>query len=340
MERKLASIQLIDKIEPIPGADAIDVATVLGWKVVVRKNDFEPGDMCVYVEVDSVLPEREEFEFLRKGCWVDKHGFKGFRIRTVRLLKQLSQGICFPTSILPGVELYRVGDDVTDVIGIVKYDPPLPAQLHGKVKRRFPGTVRKTDEFRVQSYPDVIEEFDSELVYVSTKVDGTSGTFINYDGETDVCSRNLSLIEDYDNSFWQVFRKYEMNRIFEKCPNIAIQGEVAGPGIQKNPLGLKEIDLFVFQVYDIKAGKYLDYNDFIEFCDEHKLRTVPIERENVKFDWDLPELLEMAKGHYDLGKDKEGIVIRPMVEKYSNVLGGRLSIKVLNNDMLLEKDGD
>src|SRR6056297_506501 len=90
--RKLASIQKIRSLDPIEGADAIERATVLGWQLVVKKGEFKPGDLAVYCEIDSLMPERPEFEFLKP---------RKMRIRTVRLRGQVSQGICFPLSILP-----------------------------------------------------------------------------------------------------------------------------------------------------------------------------------------------------------------------------------------------
>src|SRR3954469_22798694 len=105
--RTLASIQTVNAAEPIPNADAIERIRVLGWWVVVKKGEFKPGDKLVYCEIDSLLPERPEFEFLRlssfKPAQLDDAGETilpaGFRIKTVKLRGQVSQGICFPLSI-------------------------------------------------------------------------------------------------------------------------------------------------------------------------------------------------------------------------------------------------
>ncbi|MFH1288821.1 MAG: RNA ligase (ATP), partial [bacterium] len=117
MDRKLASIQKIIDIQPIPNADNIEVAAILGWKVVTRKSEFKPGDMVVYIEIDSVLPERPEFEFLRTNCFIDNGIVKGFRIKTKKFRKQISQGICFPISILSGLKCeFAEGNDVTTLL--------------------------------------------------------------------------------------------------------------------------------------------------------------------------------------------------------------------------------
>ena len=156
--RRLASIQTVNAVEPIPNADAIEKIRVLGWWVVAKKGEHKPGDKVVYCEIDSLLPERPEFEFLRassfKPAQTDAAGAAilpaGFRIKTVKLRGQVSQGICFPLSILPPGAPTEEGADVTDLLGVRKWEPPLPVGMGGKVKGRFPGFLPKTDETRVQ----------------------------------------------------------------------------------------------------------------------------------------------------------------------------------------------
>ena len=138
--RKLASIQRIKALEPIPDADSIEKATVLGWQLVVKKGEFQVGDLCVYCEVDCLLPDRPEFEFLKN---------RGSRIRTIRLRGQVSQGICFPLSILPAGTPIEEDLEVTELLDIVKFEPPIPACLAGIQKGEFPSFIPKTDETRV-----------------------------------------------------------------------------------------------------------------------------------------------------------------------------------------------
>jgi RNA ligase (TIGR02306 family) len=114
-DRKLASVQKIISIDPIPDADKIEKATILGWEVVVAKKDnFKVGNLAVYIEVDSVLPDCAEFEFLRD---------RKFRIKTIKLKKQISQGLVLPLSVLPDCHYYKEGEDVTAILKIKKYDP-------------------------------------------------------------------------------------------------------------------------------------------------------------------------------------------------------------------------
>ncbi|MFN8396383.1 MAG: hypothetical protein U0176_17290 [Bacteroidia bacterium] len=115
--RTLASIQRIKSLAPIPGADAIEKATVLGWQLVVKKGEFQVGDLAVYCEIDSLLPDRPEFEFLKP---------RGMRIKTIRLRGEISQGICFPLSILPEGTAIAEGADVTEILEVTKCRPPSP----------------------------------------------------------------------------------------------------------------------------------------------------------------------------------------------------------------------
>lgn len=158
--RKLVSIQEIKDVKPIENADKIEVVKILGWAVVVKKGEFKVGDKVVYAEIDSLFPEKEEFEFLRD---------RGFRIRTIRLRGQVSQGICFPIDILPEGE-YEIGDDVTEILGVTKYEPPIPACLSGRAKGTFPSFIEKTDETRVQVLQDRLTKFKGVKCVYSEKL--------------------------------------------------------------------------------------------------------------------------------------------------------------------------
>ncbi|MEK7721897.1 MAG: RNA ligase (ATP) [Elusimicrobiota bacterium] len=341
MERKLASVQLIKAVSPIEGADLIELVSVLGWQCVAKKGEYKPGDLAVYVEIDSLLPVKPEFEFLRKNCYRKMpDSAEGFRIKTIRLRGMLSQGILFPLSIIPaGAALaggYSIGTEVTAALGVVKYEIPVPAQLAGKVIGQFPAFLRKTDEVRLQTYPEVIGEFKGKEVYISVKCDGSSMTVYRHDGKFGVCGRNYEYAEDSGNSLWQVARRYGLEEKLARSPvDYAIQGEICGPGIQKNPMRLPAPDLFVFDIFDIAAGRRLDHEERLKLAGELGLKSVPLEGCGI-FDYTIEQLLEMAKGKYSgTPSHREGIVIRPVKEACSAVLQGRLSIKVINNDYLL-----
>ena len=334
-ERKLASIQTILSLSPIAGADAILLAKVLGWELVVKKTEFQVGDRCVYFEIDSVLPIAQWNDHLRK------EPNKPLRIKTIRLRGQLSQGLAMPLSIIPTGE-YEVGQDVTTLVGVTKYEPVVPAHLSGMAKGNFPAFLHKTDETRLQSEPRVLDEAISKgLVLVGTlKMDGTSFTAYRRDDEFGVCSRNLDLKETEGNAHWRMARKLKLEEILRSEPrNLSIQGEICGPSIQANRLGLSESKLYLFNLFDIDAGKYLSHTELSAFAEKHMLNMVPtvyrLDFGGVVGPRDVNHLLDIANNlNYDNGTPAEGIVWRSMCETYSDVLKGRMSFKTISNRFL------
>lgn len=352
MERKLATIQKIISIEPIENADKIEKAKVMGWQCVVKKDEFKPGQLCIYCEIDSLLPDKPEFEFLRS---------KKFRIKTQKMRGIISQGIIFPLEILPEhdrlviTEEYHIngnehiiGQDVTEKLGIKKYEPPISPQLMGQAKGNFPThIVPKTDEIRLQSAIGVLDEIYGKDVYITEKEDGTSFTAYYKDGVYGFCSRNLEQKNEPTNQsiYYKISQHYYLeNKLseyyYKNGVHLAIQGEITGDGINKNPLGLPRNtnQLHIFNVWDIDKQKYFDIEDANDIV--HKLGLTPVKMiECWKFDYTLEQLIEKAKGKYYGTKNNiEGIVVRPIHECYSETLQGRMSIKVMNNDYLLKEE--
>lgn len=330
LERKLASIQIVKDVSSIPNAEFIDVVQVLGWKVVCKKNEFKIGDKVIYVEIDSILPEEPEFEFLRDN---------NFRIRTRKLRGQISQGICFPLTILPKDD-YKVGDDVTDLIGIKKYEPPIPMGMRGEFISVFPGWLPKTGETRVQSLQEVLDKYKGIRCYYSEKIDGTSSTFSLYDGDFGVYSRRYRLKENNNNGYWKVAKKYKIEEILRnENRNLAIQGEITGKDIQRNKYRIDSNELYfnMFNVFDIDKQRYFSYQEFIEFATKHNIPTVPIVCDDYILNNDINELIELSKGKSVINPNtrREGIVIRPLVEIEDDYLG-RLSFKSINPDFLIK----
>jgi RNA ligase (TIGR02306 family) len=335
-ERKLASIQTITEILPIDGADKIVCVKILGWQCVALKTEFSINDKCVFFEIDSVLPIASWNDHLRKDP------IKPLRIKTIRLRGVLSQGLALPISILPNGE-YEVGQDVTQLVGVTKYEPVVPAHLSGMAKGNFPAFLHKTDETRLQSEPNVLQEAISKgLVLVGTlKMDGTSFTAYRRDADFGVCSRNLDLKQTEDNAHWKMARKLKLEEILRSEPrNLCIQGEMVGPGIQGNRMGFKEVDLYLFNLYDIDTGKYAGYNELVEFGKKHNIKVVPLVAQK---DFGFGEtatvskMLEVALAlNYDNGTPAEGIVWRSACDTYSDVLKGRMSFKTISSRFLLK----
>lgn len=321
--RKLASIQRIRKIEPIPGADAIVKATVLGWQVVVKPEEFTEGDLCVYVEIDSVLPEKPAFEFLRN---------RAFRIRTIKLRGQLSQGICFPVSILPPGVAVEEGADVTKALGIVKYEAPVPPSLAGVMKGAFPSFVPKTDEDRVQVVEDLLKKHKGRLCYVTEKLDGTSVTFYLKNGQFGVCSRNMELVEG-ENLYWKAARALDVeNKLRRLGKNLALQGELVGEGIQGNKLKLKGRTVYFFSLFWIDSFRYANFQELKETVEAAGLQMVPVVSTCYELDNDVQAILAMAQVQSTIreGAMAEGLVIRAMDA------GEHVSFKSINNNFLLK----
>ncbi len=339
----LASVQEIKELSPMENADNLVLAKVLEWNVVVRKDEFNVGDFCVFFQIDSKLPDKPVFDFMKP---------RKFRVRSTRLRGVLSQGLCMPMSILSefpiineGTGVYKVGDDVTEVIGVESwFHNPEDAGYDGTGHRQtrkpsdFPSFIPKTDEKLMQSVPGVIEELTGHPYYITTKVDGSSCTIANLNGEIYVCSRRR-IIKNNEDSFtkwWFVHDKYDVSAILKIAGNYAIQGELCGPGIQKNLLGLDEFDLYVFNVFNIDKGAYVDYTRLTSFCNYYGFKMVPFIEEGDSFNYSADELVEKARGNYESGNLREGIVVRPKKEMFSRALKNRLSFKVMNNDFLLK----
>src|SRR3989304_6702966 len=196
MNRKLASIQRIIALDPIPGADRIERATILGWQLVVKKDEFDVGDLAVFYEIDSLLPDLPPYEFMRD---------KKFRVKTAKFRGQISQGLALPRDVV-GIPIWssEPGTDVTDMLGVTKYEPPAKTQMGGAHVRTFPTFIPRTDETRIQSAPALLEEFWGKEVYITEKVDGTSATYLKYEGQFRVCSRNQEILDERSeqNLYW------------------------------------------------------------------------------------------------------------------------------------------
>jgi RNA ligase (TIGR02306 family) len=340
--RKLATIQKIAEIRPIEGADTIEAVRINGWWCVAKKGEFKQDDLCCFFEVDSLLPSNNPlFDFLSKGnkekvMFVDGLSYRGWRLKTIRLKGQLSQGLALPVSSFTqsfGFEFSTEGTDVSELLSIVKYEPPIPAQLAGKVKGNFPGFLRKTDEERVQNLVNELESFQAHKFYVTEKLDGTSATFYNKDGHFGVCSRNLDLTETDGNTHWQIAKRYHLDEILPD--NYCIQGEIVGEGIQGNPLKLKGQDLYIFNVYRIDIGEYIGLEKMEEVCSTLGIKTVPVISRDFNPILDIAYLLRVATNKSILCDTamREGLVYRQMT-------GGvqPISFKVISNEYLLKHD--
>ena len=325
-DKSIAYIGKIVNISTIEGADFIDSATVVcgaggKWVGCIKKNQLSIGDLVEVYLQDALLPKTEEFEFMKSHKYkVSMKRFKGVP----------SEVLIMPLTL----ENVNIGDDITKIKGIEKYSKPLSAQLSGIALGNFPtNIIPKTDEPNFQGVHHMIDTIIGLKYFATVKVDGSSGTIYRNDDHFGCCSRNLELKEDKNNAIWRLAHKYNLiNKLENKY---AIQFEMVGPSIQKNRLELKEIDLQCFNVWDITRRCYLDAEDWLSFCKNHKIPTVDILEWDSVFNFNSDDdLRKLAEGLYPNSKyQREGIVIRPMKEMTIN--GDRLSFKVIN---LLHKD--
>ena len=351
IQRKLASVRRVKAIRDIPGADMIEVVTVDGWDVVSQKAvGHKVGDLVCYFEIDSFLPVREEFEFLRKGCYRSIEGLgEGFRLRTIKLRGQVSQGLIIPLRELnvDFIQAPKEYEDLTDILGVIKFDPPIPTQLQGEVKGNFPGFIPKTDQERIQNI--YYQAHLGQMYEASLKLDGSYMTVYGVvpsasEITTGVCSRNMDYkinAVNESNSFVRIYHKYDlankMKQAIEKFGfDMAVQGELMGPGIQGNREKLSEHEFFVYSVFNINTQKYLLPSERRKVVAFLGLKHVPIieiiNLQGFSIDDMLGWVANVTKEPIDgiqWNKIPEGVVFKS-VETPEN------AFKVINNTFLLK----
>lgn len=332
--RKLATIRKIDEIRPIPDADKICTYVVGGWTVVDVKDKYSVGDLVIMCEIDSWIPDTLA-PFLSKGKEPREYnGVKGERLRTVKLRGQVSQGLLLPIDLT----FWRdVDTDLTEALGIQKYEAPIPACLAGEVRGMFPSFIPKTDQERIQNLTREYQEWvDEEMQFeVTEKLDGGSMTVYHKDGVQGVCSRNLDLKETEQNTFWRVAKAAQLHeKIGDR--NLALQGELVGEGIQGNRYKLKGQHFFVYDIYDIDESRYLTHHERVSFCSANNIAHVPVMgTTNINIYANVSSILADAEGTSDLclGVEREGLVFKGLE---ADALTSPVSFKAISNKFLLK----
>lgn len=332
---KLATLEKIVDIQPIEQADQIELAQVLGWNVVVKKNQFVPGDWCVYIPIDTIIDRTiKGFE-----------SYNSSRIKTKYIRGVWSQGLVINILELDQTIQDQInsnlveGEDIAKLINVTKYEKIDEIANFIKSSKtpsnllQFPTHIlSKTDEDNLRTKNKCLGELDSLEIYISKKMDGSSMTLI-YGLEPNnitICSKNLVINSDNSNPMCQ----YVINNGLDKLnlKSIAIQGEFCGPKINSNKLGLKTYEFYVFNIKDLETDKYYGLEQIIEFVKANGLQMVPILDKFVHnqsihtIQW----FQEFAnKVTYGINPG-EGIVIRPVESIYSRTLHKNLSCKVIN----------
>ena len=350
--RKLATIRKIEEIKPIEGADAIEAARVDGWWVVIKKGEYAVGATVVYLEIDSWVPQ-ELAPFLVKGAIPREYnGVKGERLRTVKLRGQISQGLILPlynygptAAAMQAWHSTRPYDpdethfDVTEILGIQKWEPEVAASMRGTIRGNFPSWLRKTDQERIQNcYKEVAKKFDSPWV-AEEKLDGSSMTVGMLGDEVHVCSRNLSIkLDDVENTFVKTaLSTNAIGALLSYGKNIALSGELIGPGIQGNKYALTTHQWHIFDIYDVDAGRYMTPSEregvLTDLIALHGLevKAVPRVASCSLKGMTVDELLKHAEGESALNRktQREGIVWKCLDD-------GDLSFKAISNAWLIK----
>lgn len=371
MSRKLASVQRIKAIKPIDGADRIEAVQVLGWNCVAKKGEFQEGDIVVYFEIDSLLPDVPMFEWLRGSSWSQK--LNKYKISTHKFRSQISQGLVVPINQLEemyaqinqnynrktypvGILSPEEGDDLTVELNIEKYEPPISNGSLGELINHE-WYVPKTDEERIQVCAgNVLPEYkaiDDCDWYASIKLDGTSCTVGLFADTFLIGGRNQWY--KGPNMYTETVKKYgdieaKLKDYQEKTGvYVVFQGELCGPGIQSNRLGLAEKEWFVFNAFISETGendtyKKCDKDKMLLLCEEFGLKHVPIINYDNNFDFNITtdvdgivtELLNYVDkikyrdyfGDAAPGQTAEGVVFRKNDMTYS--------FKVVSNKYLLK----
>lgn len=306
MSRKLASVQKVKAIRPIEGADRIEVVQVLNWDCVAQKGLYDVGDLVIYFEIDSLLPDIPMLEWLKKSAWSQK--LNKYKISTHKFRNQISQGLIIPIRDLTemynqinGTSLssidYDEGDDLTGLLKIEKYEPPVSNGPLGEIISHE-WYVPKTDEERIQVCAEnVLPEYmkiDQNEWYASIKLDGTSCTAGLFEDTFLIGGRNqwykgpnmyTETVKKYGDIETKARKYLEATGVY-----VVFQGELCGPGIQSNKLGLKEKEWFIFNVFVSTTGKMdgyekLDLIGMLGMCERFGLKHVPLVNAEDKFDF-------------------------------------------------------
>lgn len=322
--RKLVSIETISNLSPIKDADNIELATIKGWQVVVKKGQFKIGDNCIYFEIDSVLPDIEEYSFLRKPCLVKMgDGSTGLRIKTVKLRGQISQGLALPIGENSAVWEASKENRLDDFFHVRKWEPSVQNKID--IKGEFPYFIPKTDLVRVQNILDVLPDYYGKYFYVEEKLDGTSFTFYKYKGRYGVCSRNYELTATKDSIYWQIAEKYNLIDFSKSIDfDFYLQGEIVGVSVQGNLYKFNDLRLYAFTFYNLTENKYeLLYDSKfssiqVPLLDYKQLETIDTEEAD-------------GKSKINNKVNREGIVYKYYEDKKL------FSFKIISNQYLLKE---
>ncbi len=321
MSSLIVEVVQIDDIKEHPNADKLEIAIVKGWECVTLKGAYNVGDKVVYAPIDSVLPLE-----LSDKMEVTKYLSNG-KVKTARLRGVYSQGLIIPVKYVPNADSLQTGDNVAEILGITKFEPPISIKMEGTHRPNDARFIKYTDIENIKNFPNVLIE--GEEVVITEKLHGTNFRVANIDGELHVGGHRTDFIESDENLYWQASKIYDLKTILK--PGEQIYGEIYGFKIQKLAYGLK--NKFDVKFFDLMIDcKYVDYSQFKTYCEENALPMVP---ELYIGKWNN-EQMEFAAGKTTLADHvREGIVIKPTTERFDEEVG-RVVLKHINEAYLLK----
>lgn len=313
----------INSILPHPNADRLDIATIEGmaYQVVTAKGNLKPGNIAFYFPIDSVIPDK----------YLDKFGIRPYyskKLRAAKLRGIFSEGLLIPIGAVQG----NIGDDYTEYFGVTKYEYPLPQNMSGDVEAPI-GQYRFPSPEHLKRYRDVLEE--GEKVVVTEKIHGTNFTvMVNAEG-VHIGSHNYFWKNNQTNKNIVYIRAYNDNSALHKLPlNTQVFGEIYGVQDIKYGLNNGETGIALFAVKS--NGKFLNYDEFVAFCEEFALPHVPILYIG-SYSWEAVAQFNNANSVLEPKSMMEGVIVQPIVERTHPEIG-RVVLKLISDRYLLRKD--
>lgn len=368
MSRHIVEVGVIEKVEPHPNADRLDIVGIRGWRCVVGKGEFNIGDKAIYIPIDSVLSESAQAELFPPGSKISYNG----RIKTIKIRGAISQGMAVKPDLF-GLALFPVGKDVAEIIGITKWEPPeehtSPCMRGNQASRKQinPHFHKYTDIENFKNYPELFKE--GEPVIVTEKIHGTNfrcgmvktvpntlwkkvkklfGLLPAYEfvyGSHNVQLQGKMFAKTWyaENVYAKIVNQYNLITILENMrmlngKDVVIYGEIYGDGIQKGYTYGCESKVQKLAVFDVMVGdKYLDWFDYQNVVNHYHLPTVPTLYSG-PFNLELiKQRLVKGPSILDLNQPiREGVVIRPVCEQATHM--GRKVLKLINDDYLMKAD--
>ncbi len=364
--RKLVTIRRMEKIYPIPKADRLELGTVGGWSVIIKKGEIKEDDLFVFFEIDSFLPADPLYDFL--GRTTTHQGQEGYRIRTMKMRGAISQGLALPMDMFYKYKeeiQFIEGEDITDIVNVIKYDidlvrggPKTPGSNPGRPKGSFPSFIPKTDQERIQNLGHYFTQHEDTEFEETIKLDGSSMTCYKAVLATGfqqllikltfglyipkphfgVCSRNLELKRptdtDKQSNFWNTALIANLEN--DLPVGFAVQGEVIAPNIQSNYEKVTKAEFYIFNVYSISASSYLLPDAARKWVAKYlpKATYIPVIEPKIAILKEYPSFDSMQTR-------VSGPSLNPGVKAEGRVykaVDGSCSFKCISNEYLLQKD--